>query len=334
MAALSAPHFSIHCSKSDSDYARNPICFPLKIGGPSSHFLKKLVLSSRSVNEKISNNTCFANSPVPSAATRSKHVIQPILFRIGLLEIFARRGYNIEFLAVGLNKDKALFTIVVSAVINGVSTISILSIRLIDSSFAIRSWMSMNEDQVEDISNEPQVERELMLVKIMWLVDISEQLLTIEVTGDPGKMLAVQRNLSKFGIKEIARTGKIALRREKMGASAPFWPLSAASYPDLQETVPNNALARATDRSVVSDADASGGGDVYPVESFDGFAVNQVLDAHWGVLIGDNVRMLISGRVSLYSTCTLMLLKFCWLLSIHEQAPSFKCTSTCASLPK
>jgi acetolactate synthase-1/3 small subunit len=31
-------------------------------------------------------------------------------------------------------------------------------------------------------------------------------------------------------------------------------------------------------------------GDVYPVEPFDGFAINQVLDAHWGALNDEDVR--------------------------------------------
>ncbi|CAN1253491.1 Acetolactate synthase small subunit 1, chloroplastic [Linum perenne] len=134
--------------------------------------------------------------------------------------VFARRGYNIESLAVGLNKDKALFTIVVSGTDRVLQQVVEQLQKLV------------NVLEVEDLSNEPQVERELMLIKvnadtenraeIKWLVDIfrgkivdiSEHSVTIEVTGDPGKMVAVQRNLSKFGIREIARTGRIALVRE------------------------------------------------------------------------------------------------------------------------
>ncbi|TYJ15122.1 hypothetical protein E1A91_A10G163400v1 [Gossypium mustelinum] len=205
-----------------------------------------------------------------------------------IARVFARRGYNIESLAVGLNKDKALFTIVVSG------TERVLQQVIEQLQKLVNVW------KVEDLSNEPLVERELMLIKVkadpqfraevMWLVDIfrakivdiSESLLTIEVTGDPGKMVAVQTNLRKFGIKEIARTGKIALRREKMGASAPFWRFSAASYPDLHEKVPANGLNGARARSVSNEADVSGGGDVYPVE--DGFTINHVLDAHWGFI--------------------------------------------------
>ncbi|CAN6834161.1 unnamed protein product [Brassica oleracea] len=144
--------------------------------------------------------------------------------------VFARRGYNIESLAVGLNRDKALFTIVVSG------TERVLQ-QVIEQLQKLVNVLKV----VEDISSEPQVERELMLVKvnahpesraqIMWLVDtfqarivdIAEHALTIEVTGDPGKMIAVERNLRRFQIREIVRTGKIALRREKMGATAPFW---------------------------------------------------------------------------------------------------------------
>lgn len=219
--------------------------------------------------------------------------------------VFARRGYNIESLAVGLNKDRALFTIVVSGTERVLQQVMEQLQKLV------------NVLKVEDLSKEPQVERELMLIKvdaepehraeIMYLVDIfrakivdiSEHSVTIEVTGDPGKMVAVQRNLSKFGIREIARTGKIALRREKMGASAPFWRFSAASYPDLEGTPVDSVIAGARDRTVSGETAAYVGGDVYPVEPTDGFSFNQVLDAHWGVLNDEDTSGLRSHTLSM-----------------------------------
>ncbi|GFQ05006.1 acetolactate synthase small subunit 2 chloroplastic [Phtheirospermum japonicum] len=219
--------------------------------------------------------------------------------------VFARRGYNIESLAVGLNKDKALFTIVVSGTERVLQQVMEQLLKLV------------NVLKVEDISQEPQVERELMLIKInadpkyraevMWLVDIfrakivdiSDHSLTMEVTGDPGKMVAVQRNLSKFGIREIARTGKIALRREKMGESAPFWRFSAASYPDLEAARPANTVPRTVTKTRIGKSDTSAGGDVYPVESVDDFAINQVLDAHWGMLNDEDTSGLRSHTLSM-----------------------------------
>ncbi|KAJ6432395.1 hypothetical protein OIU84_019606 [Salix udensis] len=185
--------------------------------------------------------------------------------------VFARRGYNIESLAVGLNKDKALFTVVVCGTEKVLRQVVEQLNKLV------------NVIKVEDISRDPQVERELMLIKlnadpstraeIMWLVDvfrakivdISEHSLTIEVTGDPGKMAAVQRNLSKFGIREIARTGKIALRRNS-----------------------TNTFAGNGDLLLNGSNTSSSKGDVFPVESYDDFLANQVLDAHWGVLYDED----------------------------------------------
>ncbi|KAE8713336.1 Acetolactate synthase small subunit 1 [Hibiscus syriacus] len=224
--------------------------------------------------------------------------------------VFARRGYNIESLAVGLNKDKALFTIVVSG------TDKILR-QVVEQLHKL-----VNVIKVDDISMEPHVERELMLIKlnnnptthaeIMWLADIfrasivdtSEHFLTMQVTGDPGKMEAVQRNMSKFGIKELARTGKIALRREKMGETAPFWGFSAASYPDLEGRSTNGGVIRDAKLLVGGDVNTYSKGDVYPVEPSNSFPVNQILDAHWGVLYDEDSTGIRSHTLSMIANDT------------------------------
>ena len=97
---------------------------------------------------------------------------------------------------------------------------------------AFNSYKLINVLKVQDITEIPCVERELMLLKVnaasgtrseiielsqifrARVVDIGDDTLTLEVVGDPGKIVAIVQVLNKFGIKEIARTGKIALTRE------------------------------------------------------------------------------------------------------------------------
>jgi len=53
------------------------------------------------------------------------------------------------------------------------------------------------------------------------IVDISDISLTLEVTGDPGKIVTIQELLKRYTILEIARTGKISLERE-LGINSEF----------------------------------------------------------------------------------------------------------------
>ncbi len=136
--------------------------------------------------------------------------------------LFARRGFNIESLAVGPAEQIGVsrITMVVPA---EDKTIEQLTKQL---------YKLVNILRVQDISDVPCVERELMLLKVNTninkrseileivqifrarVVDLAENSLIIEVTGDPGKMMAIEQILKPFGISEIARTGKISLIRE------------------------------------------------------------------------------------------------------------------------
>lgn len=136
--------------------------------------------------------------------------------------LFARRGFNIESLAVGPAEKMGVSRI----------TMVVLGDERSIEQLAKQLYKLINVLKVQDITKTPCVERELMLVKVnatasnraeaielvqvfrARIVDISEETLTVEVVGDPGKLVALIQMLNKFGIREIARTGKIALARE------------------------------------------------------------------------------------------------------------------------
>nr|YP_010873145.1 Acetohydroxyacid synthetase small subunit [Nemalion vermiculare]WGV34395.1 Acetohydroxyacid synthetase small subunit [Nemalion vermiculare] len=135
--------------------------------------------------------------------------------------LFARRGFNIESLAVGPAEQPGISRIIM--VVPGDNrTIEQLTKQL---------YKLVSILKVHDVTNIPSVERELMLLKIhaskqyrsdildivqifrARIVDISKTSLILEVTGDPGKIAAIEQLLSQYGIVEIARTGKISLTR-------------------------------------------------------------------------------------------------------------------------
>ena len=136
--------------------------------------------------------------------------------------LFARRGFNIESLAVG-PAEKPGISRITMVVPGDEQVIEQLTKQL---------YKLINVIKVQDLTYTPCVERELMLLKVnatslnrsevielaqifrARVVDVSEDSLTLEVVGDPGKMVAIVQVLNRFGLREIARTGKIALPRE------------------------------------------------------------------------------------------------------------------------
>ena len=135
--------------------------------------------------------------------------------------LFARRGFNIDSLAVGPAETIGISRL--TMVVQGdESTLQQMTKQL---------NKLINILEVLDLTTLPAVERELMLLKVSAtsekrsyildlvqvfrakVVDVSDNALTLEVVGDPGKLVALENLLKPYGILEIARTGKIALKR-------------------------------------------------------------------------------------------------------------------------
>ena len=129
-----------------------------------------------------------------------------VLTRIASL--FARRGFNIDSLAVGPSEQPSISRITM-VVPSNKKTIEQIKKQL---------YKLVNILRIQDITDIPCVERELMLVKVSTneskraeildivkifrskVVDVSLESIIIEVSGDPGKISAIEQVLSKFGI--------------------------------------------------------------------------------------------------------------------------------------
>ncbi len=142
--------------------------------------------------------------------------------------MFSRRGYNIDSLTVGVTEDPTIsrMTIVVRGDDEVLEQVTKQLNKLID---VIR---------VTDLKSEETVERELALFKVSSdvsnrseimqiadifrarIIDVAPRSMIIEVTGDESKIDAIEQLLRPFGIREMVRTGKVALRRGAKGVSS------------------------------------------------------------------------------------------------------------------
>lgn len=135
--------------------------------------------------------------------------------------LIARRGYNIESLAVDITEDPTVSRVTI--MVDGESTpIEQITKQL---------HKLVNVHKIIDLTDTDAITRQLALFKIKAnaeqrhevieiasvfranVVDVASNTVTIEVTGDAEKIDAMENLLRAYGIKEVARTGKIALSR-------------------------------------------------------------------------------------------------------------------------
>ncbi len=135
--------------------------------------------------------------------------------------MFARRGYNIHSLAVGPTDDERIsrLTIVVGTEAVQLEQITKQLNKLV------------HVLKIVELDGESSVEREMQLVKVnadpvvrsqiieiaevfrAKIVDVDHDSITVEVAGNPGKLAAMVELLEPYGIREMVRSGTIALAR-------------------------------------------------------------------------------------------------------------------------
>ena len=159
--------------------------------------------------------------------TRGKRHILSVLVenKSGVLSrvtgLISRRGFNIESLSVGPTEDPTLSRLTIIMICDEVAYEKITK--------QLHKLISVHK--ITDLTQEQAIERELVLFKVhanperrseiieianvfrAKIVDVGKSSLTIEVTGTESKIKGIEDLLRAYGIKEIIRTGIIAMSR-------------------------------------------------------------------------------------------------------------------------
>jgi acetolactate synthase I/III small subunit len=144
-------------------------------------------------------------------------------------QLFSRRGFNIDSLAVGETESPEIsrITIVVNAESSPLEQVTKQLNKLV------------NVLKIVELEPDAAVQRELLLVKVRAdratraqvletvtmfrarVVDVSSDTLTIEATGTRSKIDALLRDLEPYGIKEMVQSGLVAIGRGSRSITAP-----------------------------------------------------------------------------------------------------------------
>lgn len=136
--------------------------------------------------------------------------------------LFSRRGYNIDSLSVGETEDPKISRM----------TITVKSDDYTLEQIKKQLYKLINVIKVLELKPGQSVYRELILLKVKAplkdrdaiiqtinifrgkIIDVSSETLSVELTGDFGKISAFTELMSPYGIIELVRTGCTGLQRE------------------------------------------------------------------------------------------------------------------------
>jgi len=135
--------------------------------------------------------------------------------------LFARRGFNIESLAVGATEIDGLSRITVAVDVEDApleqvtkqlnKLVNVIKIVELDPAQSVQREHLLIKVRVDN-SNRSQILEAVTLFRAR-VVDVATDALVIEVTGDSGKVQALLRVLEPYGIREIAQSGLLAIGR-------------------------------------------------------------------------------------------------------------------------